>query len=97
MRHLKGDAADHQHPGGAPSDAFREESHQMPLLESPRNNLCGGGCLVAGTAFEGLEPETPSSVGASEADWLRAKREEDEEYLLYLKSQSADGVPLVKL
>ncbi|CAJ1418041.1 unnamed protein product [Effrenium voratum] len=74
-----------------------EESHQMPLLESPRNNLCGGGCLVAGTAFEGLEPETPSSVGASEADWLRAKREEDEEYLLYLKSQSADGVPLVKL
>ena len=70
-----------------------EEGSDLPILESPRT-LCGGGGCLATRVQTGLEP---GDINPYDAEWLKAKREEDEEYVLYLKSLSPDGIPLVKL
>lgn len=74
---------------------IEEASDLGVILESPRN-LCGGGCLASRPSGVSVGLEN-GDINPYDAEWLKAKREEDEEYVLYLKSQSPDGVPLVKL
>lgn len=76
----------------------------FPVLDSPKRSVCGG-CLVTPVSNIGVSDmlnldvayDSTTLLGPTEAEWLKQKREEDEEYLLYLKSQSPDGLPLVRL
>ncbi|CAK9094858.1 unnamed protein product [Durusdinium trenchii] len=59
---------------GEGSPQIEEASDLGPIIESS-NNFCGGGCLVI-KPIAGLDP---GDLNPYDAEWLKAKREEDEE------------------
>eukprot|EP00434_Breviolum_minutum_P018852 symbB.v1.2.016628.t2/scaffold1241.1/size129723/3 len=73
------------------SKCFAAHVEDSPKIEAlPFRESMGGGCLAT-RVQTGLEP---GDINPYDAEWLKAKREEDEEYVLYLKSLSPDGIPL---